>query len=119
MFAERRDLRWASLEPEFDIVDLLESDPDSSDSESVRLTCREPVRLHVLDSQATDTCGVTADDKILPLDVAEGPASGAPGPTRYSLREAIDVESFSGSRVELRIETSELERGCDALWRGH
>ena len=98
------------FEPGFDIVDILEPDPDSTDSESIRLTCREPVRLHVLDWRATDTCVVTADDEVLPLDVAEGPASGASGPTLYKLREAIDVERFSGSRVELRIETSELER---------
>ena len=98
------------FEPEFDVVDLLELEPDTADSESVRLSCREPVRLHVLDWRATDPCNVTADDEALPLDVAEGPASGESDPIWYTLREAIDVERFSGARVELRIETSELER---------
>ena len=97
------------FEPGFDVVDLLESEPDSTDSESVMLTCREPVRLHVLDWRATDSCSVTADDEDLPVDVAEHPASGESGPTRYTLREAIDVESFSGARVDLRIEASDLE----------
>ncbi len=98
------------FEPDFNIVDLLESEPDSTDSESVMLTCREPVRAHVLDWRATDPCRVTADDEILPLNVAEHPANGEPGPTRYNLREAIDVESFSGARIDLRIEASDLER---------
>ena len=98
------------FEPDFDVVDLLESEPDSTDSESVMLTCREPVRLHVLDWRATDSCSVTADDEVLPLDVAEHPASGESGPTRYTRREAIDVESFSGARVDLRIEASNRER---------
>ena len=44
------------FEPDFDIVDLLESGPNSTDSESVMLTCREPVRAHVLDWRATDSC---------------------------------------------------------------
>ena len=98
------------FESGFDIVDLLESEPDSADSESVMLTCREPVRVHVLDWRATDPCSVTAYDEILPLNVAEHPDNGEPGPTRYTLREAIDVEGFSGARVDLRIETSDLER---------
>ena len=98
------------FEPGFDIVDLLESEPESTDSESVMLTCREPVRAHVLDWRATDACRVTADDEILPLNVAEHPANGESGPTQYTLREAIDVESFSGARVDLRIEASDLER---------
>ena len=98
------------FEPGFNVVDLLESEPDSADSESVMLTCREPVRAHVLDWRATDSCRVTADDEILPLNVAEHPADGESGPTRYNLREAIDVESFSGARVDVRIEASELER---------
>ena len=98
------------FEPGFDVVDLLESESNSTDSESLKLTCREPVRVHVLDWLATDSCKVTVDDEVLPLTVAEGPASGELGPTRYTLREAIDVESFSGARVELRIETSEFER---------
>ena len=98
------------FESGFDIVDLLEFEPDSADSESVMLTCREPVRVHVLDWRATDPCSVTADDEILPLNVAEHPDNGEPGPTRYTLREAIDVEGFSGARVDLRIETSDLER---------
>ena len=98
------------FEPGFDVVDLLESEPESTDSESVMLTCREPVRVHVLDWRATDLCSVTADDEVLPLYVAEGPAGAASGPTRYTLRKAIDVEGFSGARVDLRIETSDLER---------
>ena len=98
------------FEPGFDVVDLLESEPDSTDSESVMLTFREPVRLHVLDWRATDSCSVTADDEVLLLDVAEHPASGESGPTRYTLREAIDVESFSGARVDIRIEASDRER---------
>ena len=98
------------FEPSLDIVDLLEFEPNSTDSESVMLHCREPVRVHVLDWRATGPCSVTADDEILPLDVAEGPASGESGPIRYTLREAIDVEGFSGARVNLRIETSDLER---------
>ena len=98
------------FEPGFDVVDLLESEPGSTDSESVKLTCREPIRLHVLDWRATHSCSVTADDEILSVDVAERPDSGESGPTRYTLREAIDVESFSGARVDLRIEASDLER---------
>ena len=98
------------FEPGFDIVDLLESEPDSTDSESVMLTCREPVRGRVLDWRATASCRVTADDEILPLNVAEHPANGESGPTQYTLRDAIDVESFSGARVDLRIEASDLER---------
>ena len=98
------------FEPDFDIVDLLGLEPNSTDSESVMLTCRAPVRVHVLDWQATDPCSVTADDEILSLDVAEGPARGESGPIRYTLSEAIDVEGFPGARVNLRIETSELER---------
>ena len=98
------------FEPDFDVVDLLESEPDSTDSESILLTCREPVRLQVLDCHATGSCNVTADDETLPLHVAEHPASRESGPTRYFLREAIDVESFSGARVDLRIEASDLER---------
>ena len=98
------------FEPGFDIVDLLESEPDSADSESVMLTCREPVRAVVLDWRATDSCRVTADDEILPLNVAEHTANGESGPTQYTLRDAIDVESFSGARVDLRIEASDLER---------
>ena len=97
------------FKPDFDIVDLLESEPGSTDSESVMLTCREPVRAHVLDWRATDSCRVTADDQI-PLNVAEHPASGESGPTQYTLRDAIDVESFSGARVDLRIEASNLVR---------
>lgn len=103
------------FEPGFDVVDLLESEPDSTDSESVMLTCREPVRVHVLDCRTTDPCRVTADEEILPLSVAEHRADGEPGPTRYTLREAIDVESFSGARVDLRIEASKLERDVTLL----
>ena len=98
------------FEPGFDVVDLLESEPDSAETESVMLACREPVRMHVLDSRATDECIVTADDELRPLDVVEHPASGESGPARYTLREAIDVESFSGARVDLRIEASDFER---------
>ena len=98
------------FEPDFEVVDLLPSGPDSTDSESVMLTCREPVRVHVLDWQATDPCNVTADDEVLSLYVAEGPTNEDSGPTRYTLCEAIDVERFSGARVNLRIETSQLER---------
>ena len=97
------------FQPGFDVVNLLESAPDSADSESVMLPCREPVRLRVLDWFGTDSCLVTVDDEILPLDI-EHQASGQAGPTRYALREAIDVESFSGARVDLRIEASDLER---------
>ena len=103
------------FEPGFDVVDLLESEPDSTDSESVMLTCREPVRAHVLDWLSTDSCRVTADDEI-PLNVAEHPANGESGPTQYTLRDAIDVESFSGARVDLRIEASDLAARCDAHW---
>ena len=53
---------------------------------------------------------MTADDEILSIDVAEDPASGESGPIRYTLPEAIDVEGFPGARVDLRIETSDLER---------
>ena len=101
------------FEPGFKVVDLLESEPestDSDDSESVKFTFREPVRVQVLDWRATDSCSVTADDEILPLDVAEHPTSGESGTTRYTLREAIDVENFSGARVDLRIEASDLRR---------
>ena len=98
------------FEPGFDIVDLLESGPDSTDSEAVMLTCRELVRAHVLDWRATDSCRVTVDDEILPLNVAEYPANTESGPTLYTLREALDVESFSGARVDLRIEASDLQR---------
>ena len=97
------------FKPGFDVVNLLESAPDSTDSESVMVPCREPVRLHVLDWRGTDLCRVTADDEVLPLDI-EYPASGESGPTQYALREAIDVESFSGARIDLRIEASDLER---------
>ena len=97
------------FEPGFDIVNLLESEPDSTDSESVMLTCREPVRAHVLDWRATDSCRVTADDEIT-LSIAEHPANGESGPTQYTLCDAIDVESFSGARVDLRIEASDLAR---------
>lgn len=55
------------FEPSFDVFDLLESQPDSADSESVKLSCREPVRLHVFDCQGTDLCSVTADDEALTL----------------------------------------------------
>ena len=103
------------FEPDFDIVDLLQSETDSTDSESIMLTCKEPVRVHVLDSRATDPCSVTVDDEILTLNVAEGPASGESGPTRYTLREAIDVESFAGGRVDVRIEASALDRDVTLL----
>jgi Holliday junction resolvasome RuvABC ATP-dependent DNA helicase subunit len=99
------------FEPGFDVVDFLESEePDSTDSESAVLACREPVRVHVLDWEATDPCRVMADDKSLQVDIAEAPAGGAAGPTRYSLRDAIDVENFAGARVDLRIHTSEFVR---------
>ena len=98
------------FEPGFDVVDLLESEPDSTDSEWVMLTCREPVRAHVLDWRPTDSCRVTVDDEVLPLNVAEHPANRESGPTQCSLCEALDVESFSGARVDLRIEASGLER---------
>ena len=101
------------FEPGFEVVDLLDSEPestDSDDSESVKLTFREPARLQVLDSRATDSCSVTADDAILPLDVAEHRTSGDTTTIRYTLREAIDIESFSGARVDLRIDASDLRR---------
>ena len=98
------------FEPDFEVVDLLESEPNPTDSESVMLTCREPVRVQVLDSRATGPCTVTADEDDRALDVAEVPATGGPGPTRYMLVEAIDVEGFSGARVDLRLEASGLER---------
>ena len=95
--------------PGFDVVDLLDPKPDSTDSESVMLTCREPMRVHVLDWRGTGSCRVTADDEIVPLGVVEHLASGESSPTQYTIREAIDVESFSSARVELRIEASDLE----------
>lgn len=98
------------FEPGFEVVDLLEAAPESADSDSVMLTCREPVRVQVLDWEATDPCSVTADDDLRDVDVAEGPVGGEAGPTRYTLRKAIDVESYSGARVDLRIRTSELAR---------
>ena len=98
------------LEPGFNIVDLLEFEPNMTDSESVMLAFREPVRVHVLDARSTDSCRVTADDEVLPLNDAEHLADGEPAPTQYALREAIDLESFSGARVDLRVETSSLER---------
>ena len=98
------------FEPDFDVVDLLEPEPESTNSESVMLACREPVRVHVLDWRATNSCSVTANDEIQELDVAEHPANGESGPIRYTLRKAIDVERFSGARADLRIEVSDLER---------
>ena len=98
------------FEPDFDVVDLLDSDPGSSDSESVTLSCREPVRAQVLDWRGTVACHVTADDESLPVIVAESSANGESGPIRYALRDAIDAESVSGARIDLRIEASELER---------
>lgn len=98
------------FEPGFDVIDLLEAEPNSTDSDSVMLTCREPVCVHVLDWEASTPCSVTADDDLLELDVAETSNGAEHGSTRYVLREAIDVESFSGARVELRIEASELAR---------
>ena len=98
------------FEPGFNVVDLLEAEPEFTDSESVMLSCREPVRVQVLDWRATDSCQVTADDEMLTLNVAEQPDTGESGPTRYDVRAAIDVESYSGSRVDLRIEASGLER---------
>lgn len=97
------------FEPGFEVVDLLPPGPDSDDSESVKLTFREPVRLDVLDWHGADACTVTADDDTT-LDVVEQSVSGEPGPTSYTLSEAIDVESYSGARVDLRIEASSLER---------
>ena len=58
---------------------------------------------------------MTVDDEVIMLNVAEGPASGESGPTRYTFREAIDVESFSGARVDLRFEASDLERDVTLL----
>lgn len=98
------------FEPDFNIIDLLESEPDMTDSESVMLAFREPVRVHVLDSRSSDPCRVTADDEVLPLNVAEHPADGESGPTRYALPDAIDLESYSGARVDLQVEASGLER---------
>ena len=98
------------FEPSFDIVDLLESEPDSTDSDSILLTCREPVQVHVLDWRTTNSCCVSADGGILPLNIAEHTANEESSATRYTLREAIDVESFSGARIDLRIEASGLER---------
>ena len=98
------------FEPGFNVVELLDSEPDFVDSEAVMLSCREPVRVHVLDWRATDSCHVFADDETLPLRVAEHPDAGVAGPTRYNVRDAIDVESYSGARVDLQIEASGLER---------
>ena len=98
------------LEPGFDVVDLLESEPGHSDSESVTLACREPVLIQVLDWRGTVGCRVTADDESLSVNVAEPSAHGGSGPIRYALRDAIDVESTSGARIDLRIEASGLER---------
>ena len=98
------------FEPGFEIVDLLESEPDSTDSESVMLTSREPVRVHVLDWRATGPCLVTVDDEILQLDPEEPPVDREPYPIWYVLPEVIDAESYSGARVDVRVEASDLQR---------
>ena len=98
------------FEPGFDVVDLLQIETDSSDSDSVRLACREPVWMHVLDSRGTEFCRVTADDETVRVDAVEGPVDTEFGAIRYAVHDAIDAESFSGARIDLRVEASNLQR---------
>ena len=98
------------FEPNFNVVDLLEPRPEATDSESVMLTCREPVRVDLLDWRATGSCRVTADEEILPLNGPKHPSNGESVPRQYAVRDAIDVEKFSGARVDLQIQASSLER---------
>ena len=95
----------AVVEPEFEVIDMLEGESSLSDSESLVLRCREPVRVHVLDTLGVGPYLVTADDESLPL-IPESPCRGESGSTVFRLRDSVDVESYAGARVDLRIETS-------------
>ncbi len=102
---------FAIFEPGFEVVNLVETDPNEPDPDSVMLTCQEPVRVHVLDWVATRPCQVFVDDEPLQVDVVEGSGDDeGDGGTRYLVRDAVDVESFPGARVDLRIEASDRER---------
>ncbi len=98
------------LEPDFKVIDLLKSNPESIDTESVMHTCREPVKVHVLDWQSKEPCQVTVDDLPVLLSVSEKSPDGSGSTTLYTVRNAIDAEYFSGARVDLWIKASEVER---------
>ncbi len=105
--------------PQFDVLDLLEDDPDSAALESVTLTSLNPVKVYVLDSLATTDCIVTADDQA--LQVSSAVASGAGVDTActvHVLADTIDIERFTGNRVDVRIECSGRGREVTLSGRG-
>lgn len=96
---------FAVFEPGFDVVELLEAEPEEASPDSVSLSCTEPVKVHVLDWQSLEPCRILADDR--PLEVTQ---QHGPGGTWCWAQEAIDTEKYPGARVDLYLEASNLER---------
>ena len=97
------------FEPGFEPVDLAEHVDEYDDSESVKLTFGEPFRLSVLDSIGTVPCSVTTDSETFELNTLKTTTNDS-SHVQYSLQRAIDVESYSGARVELQISASNFVR---------
>ena len=108
----------AVLDPGFHVVDLVEIDPDEPECEldPMALSFQEPVMARILDWQGNTPCEVLADDSAQDV-VTLGSFSGAESPgSAYKLAKVIDVEEYTGGRVELRIEAS--GRGRDVTVEG-
>lgn len=106
----------AIFEPGFEVVNLVQPDSNEPEPDSVALTCRDPVKVHILDWIATRTCQVLVNEERTQVDAVEESDDEGDGGIRYLVRDAVDVESFPGARADIRIEASGRE--CEVTLAG-
>ena len=105
----------AIFEPSFEVVNLVTPSADDAESDSVKLLCRDPMKVHVVDWYAMSACQVSVDEEPTQVEAVGEPGEGECG-ILYKVRDPVDAEAFPGARVDLRVETSNCGREVTLAW---
>ena len=99
----------AIFEPGFEVFDLVPLVDGEPELDSVKLACREPVRVHVLDWEASSGCSVSVNEESTEVDSVGEPGEGECG-ILYLVQKPVDAEAFPGAHADVRMEASNRGR---------
>ena len=97
------------FEPGFETVDLMPLEEYDEQSDSVKLTRREPIAIQVLDSRATKPCSITIENEAVNLNTNTR-TQGSITHVTYSVQQYIDVDTYTGARADIEILSSDFVR---------